>query len=104
MNIDTNTGLPELPEGHFWRVTTGFEGMEVQWRKPTWYGSKVVGSTEIDQTSAGVRIRYSQEITPEDVLHNAKYVYKQQERYQKNRNLLGDYPPKKLYVPKENKK
>lgn len=104
MSIDTNTGLPELPEGHFWRVTSGVDGMEVQWRKPTWYGSKVVGSTEIDVNSEGVSICYNQAITPEDVLYNAKYVYKQQERYQKNRNLLGDYPPKKLYTSKENTK
>ena len=86
--IDEATGLPVLPEGHFWRVTRPRDGSwQVQLRKRTWYGSRCVART------------YSQyEMTASEVKTLAGYVLKFEFKRATvhEMHLIGDYPPKTL--------
>jgi hypothetical protein len=90
VTIDKNTGLPELPEGHFWRIVDRHETIypvKLQLRRKTWYGSTVV-ATDISGSH------------PEYVLATAESLFSLVEARlsQKARvkALVGDYPPKKL--------
>lgn len=81
VTIDPNTGLPELPKRHFWRVP---DLNELQIRKrflffsyEVWVG--VYGSKLIDEA---------------DLLERAKVALGYW--IQETSPLIGDYPPKKL--------
>lgn len=87
--MDPNTGMPEVPEGYFWRVKRGgYYKLEVQLRKRWfWQFSHSVESCPLDDA------------TEWGVVNNAAYIL---ERWNKRTlgptvsGLLGDYPPKKL--------
>lgn len=87
MKIDENTGLPELPEGHFWRIKDSSpEYLRVQIRKRAWIGSKVMAWSVVRKSNA----------TPDEVLRTATLVLWEIKHGANWRNCLGDYPPKKL--------
>lgn len=86
--MDEATGLPALPEGHFWRVTPPSRGFwEVQLRKRTWYGSRCEA-----WTASGY------EMSDSKVKELAGYVlkYKLEKEPVHEMHLVGDYPPKTL--------
>lgn len=88
MTIDDVTGLPELPEGYFWRIANRVSiYIDVEIRKKTWIGSKMVTQkvTTISDASAR-RIRTLAELAHRDVFGDGASW----------RQILGDYPPKKL--------
>lgn len=91
--IDPATGMPELPEGYFWRVKQGYAyAINVQLRK------RVMG-----RLSVVVENSVNDDPTPWGVRNLAAYVLYRWEtstaRKQEEaaiQNLYGDYPPKKL--------
>ena len=86
--MDEATGLPALPEGHFWRVTRPSRGVwDVQLRKRTWYGSRCVAA-----------VGYDDRLTAGKVKELAGYVlkYKLEKEPVHEMHLVGDYPPKTL--------
>ena len=86
--MDEATGLPALPEGHFWRVTRPQGGYwQIQLRKHIRYGSRRVAETES---------RF--EMTASNVKELAGYVlkYKFEKEPAHENHLVGDYPPKTL--------
>lgn len=96
--MDEATGLPALPEGHFWRVTRPQGGYwQVQLRKRTWYGSRcVAGTASGPRCVAGTASGY--EMTASNVKEQAGYVlkYEFEKEPVHERYLVGDYPPKTL--------
>lgn len=89
MKIDENTGLPELPEGYFWRVKSDIAGTKVHlMRKRKYLPGVSVGSTYIYLSPARTTQR-AIELAASDVLDalSEKEVL---------RPFKGDYPPKML--------
>jgi hypothetical protein len=87
-------GLPELPEGQFWRVTTGDWGnVELEIRRKRRWGSTHVWSrlVESDEGHVGVRL-----LTPELIRNTAWNMMLAIEAANHGYGLLGDYPPKRL--------
>ncbi len=89
MSVSSATGLPILPDGYFWRVTTVYSHPMIQLRKRTWRGSKVIDDRHIlplyhEGTEAAIRY------AAETLLTNRDASAVIQMRYS------GDYPPKKL--------
>lgn len=93
MNIDSATGLPELPEGYFWRVRTGSLSRDyLDLRKKTWYGSKVIDNRVLRYYDGEGNV-----IEPRvEILNRAKRIYGEFENPWDE--YYGDYPPKKLEV------
>lgn len=91
MTTDVNTGLPELPEGYFWRVRIGSMHMTyVELRKKSWFGSLRVQRR---------RARYydgdGEVLDPrEEIITLAMSIMK--EFNDPWTPFYGDYPPKKL--------
>lgn len=88
MNINELTGMPELPEGHFWRITSGFgsEYLRIQVRKRRWLGSSVVVWTVVAKDEATPRkIRQRAASTAAKLSNPYRWV-----------DFVGDYPPKRL--------
>lgn len=82
--MDEATGLPAVPEGHFWRVTRPSRGYwQVQLRKRTRHGSRCVAWT-------GSRL----EMTVRQVKELAGYVLGYKLEKEPGQLLVGDYPPK----------
>lgn len=116
IEIDPTTGLPTLPEGYFWRVIEeeyAHVGIEIRRRRR--FGSTVVidmyvwhnwdGAHPDSDEPILVSNVSDKEFTPEAILRTAEYLLKKWRardaralRYQANKALLGDYPPKKLEV------
>lgn len=116
MKTDKDTGLPELPEGCFWRVEPwyGYDTetpryLEVHLKRratrKNWRGKKI----EYEYSLGNLNLRWSElvEATAKERRHNIRLVA--QEVYQmvswqlangRERidieSLIGDYPPKKL--------
>lgn len=90
-NIDDKTGLPELPEGYFWRVKESVSiFVDVEIRKKWWVGSRQVAWTSM----------YRSQLSKQKILECARYVLSKWRRdvteTNDSRALLGDYPPKSL--------
>lgn len=86
--IDESTGLPELPEGYFWRVTPGSGSRYVylQMRKRRWLGSKLIDDSILRKS----------EITVELVQRRATKILLDFNPDSDYKKFVGDYPPKKL--------
>lgn len=87
--MDDSTGMPVVPEGHFWRVKRVWPSFwEVQLRKkrPGWFSEKVEYATF--STYRG--------ITRTHILDGAGYCLTRTKRVKMDNSLLGDYPPKTL--------
>ena len=92
IDFDIETNLPKLPEGYFWRITSGdFNSIDVKLRKKRRWGS--------------TRIDYFITDTPEIWwvrIMAGRILYDFYQTYQHRLNLqefaskwYGDYPPKK---------
>lgn len=89
--IDDLTGLPELPEGYFWRVRPGSFRMDrLELRKRVWFFS-VEEDSRILPFYGGNR----EPLDPgETILVHAKSIMK--EFHNPWGSYYGDYPPKTL--------
>lgn len=95
MEISEVTGLPELPEGYFWRVTarynhyTGeFAGLYVALmrREKRWWG----GHSEYEIMGDAERL----EAGRNTVVVTAEAVYRRWQCARERVQYVGDYPPK----------
>ena len=94
---DTETGLPELPEGYFWRVVEGADHITyVELRKKAWLGSR-----RVDRRSCRYYNEYHDVLDPRDeILSCALWIMK--EFHDPWAEFYGDYPPKSLLGSKTN--
>jgi hypothetical protein len=95
--IDPATGLPQLPEGYFWRVEKAMPGSQYGYvrlmrRRKAWV-PKVEAS----------RIFTLTELTESELFSDAVQVYSDFdfEGTARYRTLLGDYPPKTINASTE---
>lgn len=95
MTIDPNTGMPEVPEGYFWRVKksllTGDTFTDVELRVKWFFMSYVVASHPI----------YNSHVSAQSILEAAEYImlysaWSERRRGETKEHLYGDYPPNKL--------
>jgi hypothetical protein len=97
MSLDESTGLPELPEGYFWRVrevggTKYADSLYVCLMRRRWYGATEVERAMASQNSAwGPTMAHA-------LRARAQHVVEDQFRTTTPdfAALLGDYPPKIL--------
>lgn len=91
MNIDETTGLPELPEGYFWRIKKDiYPFAQVQIRKQGRFFSYKKYSSPLYRSS----LEY-----PRAIVKTAEYAIESWQRQNKilgDNDVYGDYPPKKL--------
>jgi len=86
--FDANTGLPELPEGMFWRIKPSIaEYAHVEIRKKVWFFSVL--------KAYGV-LRKSELTSRSEILTTAYYAMKCLYNKTDIAKVYGDYPPKKL--------
>lgn len=89
--MDEATGLPLLPEGHYWRVGPNFEGsphVRVSIRRK---GKRWGKDIEVC-FGASSRSRFNKAELLDTAAHTLKYKFGVSE----STELYGDYPPKKL--------
>ena len=92
---NTETGLPELPEGYFWRVVEiAAHITRVELRKKAWLGSRRVRSCRYYESYHTVRE------PGERILSCALGIMK--EFHDPWAEFYGDYPPKSLLGSKMN--
>ena len=95
------TGLPELPEGHFWRLAPeGYgRGVEVEIRRKR-LGlralSVLVAHGTIYGTGAFATSIPYERVEVEDVRRTAERVLETWASRSRGRSIFGDYPPKSL--------
>lgn len=79
-DIDTATGLPDLPEGYFWRVTDWGEFLFIKLVKKGWINVTVKKSPI-----------FKKDATQSLILHVARDIYR--ETFDKTHlKYVGDYP------------
>lgn len=92
IKTDSTTGLPELPQGHFWRVKKSIGPFaDVQLIKKVWIFNRVVEWTSL----------YRYELTPSEIRSCADFILRYKNPFGSrtgDTSLYGDYPPKKLNV------
>lgn len=95
MTIDNETGLPELPEGYFWRVKETYKGstyLRVEIRKRGLIGSRRIEWHPVEKSRA----------SDFEIKRAAEYalVWKNQGGFDSSgdrwKKFVGNYPPKKL--------
>ena len=113
MKIDENTGLPELPEGYFWRVRDGINtgeeicpGVEVAVMKNTTKLRRFKRVPAVQEVTYSYVFR--SKMTPGKVDKCIQWLAEELYRQIRNRlpvhdalneeiaSYAGDYPPKKL--------
>ena len=88
---NTETGLPEVPEGYFWRIQQGaFSIYRIELRRKRWIGSARVDSAILDYYDAH-----------RQVLEPRVEAFRKAQNIMKEFNdpwveLLGDYPPRNI--------
>lgn len=92
---DKATGLPELPAGHFWRIskfnyTPSPFTLEVSIRRKVGFWSVEVGSCLAKASETDVRAAADRALSRERESLRAR------ERISDRKQYLGDYPPKRL--------
>lgn len=117
--MTTETGLPELPEGHFWRVRyhhryssygidyvdrTRLQVQLIETRTTTWiatqrkwFRNKEISYTDVDKNA--LFTEDCQGTNPIAVRNAANRIMKLWEKAKVRDALVGDYPPKTLEVP-----
>lgn len=93
--IDPATGMPQVPEGQFWKVIPALTaGMfRVQLRKKTVFGlSQILGWTLADSPLSEHRVRHA----AFSVLDNIEEDKRKSASSQRDAQFVGTYPPKKL--------
>lgn len=89
MTIDENTGLPELPEGYFWRVKADSAGTRVhRMRKRKLLPATSTGSSYIFPHLHGT--------VEQSIKRAARDVLNDNNNEESLRTYKGDYPPNKL--------
>lgn len=118
-DLSVETGLPEVPEGYYWRVTHPYKGgehfftspdksrLEVQLRFASetehirldrhWF--RKVTHKSIRKEDDLVLSEVCQGTAPIAVLNAARKIMKARDVQAGIESLLGSYPPKKLEVP-----
>ena len=91
--IDETTGLPELPEGEFWRVTDGYDNKYhyVQLRKKgkfLWFNVSYKITDELIFSG----------LSQESILEASYRIIRRIEDNENNQHLIGNYPPNSLEV------
>lgn len=90
MAIDESTGLPELPEGYFWRVKESVgDYLRIQMRRRVFFWSEVVEWSGVNKNIAS---KFEIQMAAKHVL----LLVQEKKVDPKWRKYLGDYPPKKL--------
>lgn len=86
--IDETTGLPQLPEGMFWRITKPniIGNHEIQLRKKLFIGSVKL---EYGQVPPGA-------MRPGRIYESAAWALAQLNVSKQGAPFIGDYPPKRL--------
>lgn len=93
LEIDDATGLPALPEGHFWRVRKAFlasEYTEVQIRQRGRIGSRRV----VYVTTETALLTGHEHLLR--IAAQAAWRFRKSLPLKPDLELFGDYPPKKL--------
>lgn len=89
-NTNSETALPAVPEGYFWRVSRDFLGVfyRVQLRKK----NRLFGSHVVEWTAGSI-----DELNEAEIRYCAEYVLEEWKQGPSpvRRDLLGDYFPKK---------
>ena len=106
LTIDPNTNLPTLPEGHFWRVKQdeyGYLDVQIRRKRKRMWSALVEKGAVLTSDSNNVNLTDIGIDVPGYIAVSAGRVYvKWIERtegyrlYAERKELLGDYPPKKL--------
>ena len=109
-----NTGMPELPDGYFWRVRRWEESfslterVSVDIRRKRLFGSEYIyglplefkNKPEVPTGKVGGWKPIHAPLTDENVLYTAQVVLENWNRRKAKaateKRLLGDYPPNKL--------
>lgn len=96
MDIDPNTGLPELPPGHFWRITEDWLFWEIKIKRRRGWLTFTVSSGTIHRHEDPGWTIYS--ATFEEYLQGAArdLHHKTFRAPAIASKYLGDYPPKSL--------
>lgn len=92
---DQNTGLPQLPEGWFYRIKKWNYHLSectlmVEVREPRRFGSRLLGQSIARHTDRGVWQG------AEFALQDAQRKARSRRTISARNQYLGDYPPKKL--------
>lgn len=124
INIDESTGLPELPEDHFWRVNpsaidvyrrlpdTEFEKYQ-RYLSNDYFATKSERIEEIRKSFFGLKrtmyVKYvnrsqyvygasygEDNVTRANLLERAINIRKEMLEYEENQKIMGEYPPKKF--------
>lgn len=88
MSIDPSTGMPEVPEGHFWRIKKHTaEYMVVQLRKRVLFWSVVVEDWTVNKAKASAG----------EILTAANFALRhlaqKRDTTDSWKQYIGDYPP-----------
>lgn len=95
--MNEETGLPELPDDHFWRVTTDIDRynrpiLVLQLRRKRFIGSALVLEDTLGRTN--------EKFNDASIKFKAEYILAKWEehkaRWENHNYYLGDYPPKSL--------
>jgi hypothetical protein len=93
MNIDETTGLPELPEGYFWRIKKFIAPYaRVEIRRADKFFSTLIESGVLYRAETGDHKK---------IVDTAQFALKKWNEYRglsARESVYGDYPPKKLEV------
>jgi hypothetical protein len=90
IKINTETGLPDLPERHFWRILVRYGShYRIQIREEVSLFGLRLGSVEVAE-------QVMLELTPYEASRRARELYTKTYSGRDQKDLLGDYPPKSL--------
>lgn len=88
MDIDIETGMPELPENQYWRVTGWFSATyRVALKQKTWYGSKELANWASFKSGGKDGIKWAARLA---------LRYSKETKNRKKDPLVGNYPPRSI--------
>ena len=88
MTINADTGLPSLPDKHFWRVTRGVasEYVYLQIRR-----KRLIGSVKVSDS-----IMSKAQVSSYEIRQSAVRALRNFDETGSWKKFVGDYPPKRL--------
>lgn len=92
IKIDETTGLPELPEGYFWRISQAIVSEDAL-RVELYRKRRFTSPVRIDFRMAGAS---SEEDMKRCIREEAGLLFKETFQPNKYAGFMGDYPPKSL--------